>query len=187
MDGNDRMSRRARLAVPLVVVLTAGLAGCNDSNNGDTINVNGLDCGLIRDDMVGTWSVTYTPATRTLMNCDNPTFNGSTVTVVGGTVNYSSVFVTASGGSSSFIMNAEGPAAMNNELMANIEADSCLSLVQIWENDEEGWNQCIGTADLANRLLNVVCDSFDLDTDADGLADTACSLNGSITGTVGLP
>ena len=40
---------------------------------------------------------------------------------------------------------------------------------------------------LTLRLPSWLCDSFDLDTDADGSADTACSLNGSITGTVGLP
>ncbi|HET8946667.1 MAG TPA: hypothetical protein VFQ07_06760 [Candidatus Polarisedimenticolia bacterium] len=186
MGKKDRIGGRARLALPVLVVLGAGFAGCND-NSGDTVNVNGLDCGLVRDDMVGTWSVTYTPAARTLMNCDNATFNGSTVTVVGGTVNFATQFVTASGGSTSFIMNAKGPAALNNELMANIEADSCLALVQIWEDDEQGWLQCIGTADLSSHLLSVICDSFDLDTDADGAADTACSLNGSITGTVGLP
>jgi len=73
------------------------------------------------------------------------------------------------------------------EIIASIEADSCLAMVQTWEDAEQGYVQCIGTADLTNHLLNVVCDSFDLDTDADGAGDTSCTLNGSITGTVGLP
>jgi hypothetical protein len=174
------------VAVSLVALALCGLAGCND-NSGDTINVNGLDCGLVRDDLFGTWTVGYSQAARTLMNCDNGTFNGTTVSVVAGTNNFDTVTVIASPGSTSFTANARGPVGLDNELMANIEADSCLALVQIWEDAEGGWVQCIGTADLANRLLNVICDSFDLDTDADGAADTACSLNGSITGTVGLP
>ena len=62
----DRIGRGARLAVPLVAVLIGSLAGCNNNDNGDTVNVNGLDCGLVRDDLIGTWRITYTPATRTL-------------------------------------------------------------------------------------------------------------------------
>ena len=179
--------RRIGFVATALLALVA-LGGCNDSNNGDTINVNGLDCGLVRDDMVGRWTVSYTQATRSTINCDNATFNNKPVTVVGGvTNNFDTVTVIASPGSTSFTANASGPVGKDNELMANIEADSCLALVQIWEDAEGGWVQCIGTADLANRLLNVICDSFDLDTDADGAADTACSLNGSITGTVGIP
>ena len=184
MEGNRR---RARRLVPILLAAALlGLAACND-DEGDTINVNGLDCGLIRDQLRGIWTVQYAAAARTLQNCDDPAANGTQVDVVAGTANYATSSVTASGSSTSFVVFAEGPFELGNELMANVEADSCLGLVQIWEDDDSGWVQCIGTADLFNRIMNVVCDSFDLDTDLDGFPDNACGLNGSLTATIGLP
>lgn len=183
MEGSGRRARR--LAPVLAAGLLCGLAGCNDE--GDTVNVNGLDCGLIRDQLVGDWSVSYAPAVRTLQSCDDASSNGSQVNVVAGTAGFTTNRVYASPSSTSFVVSAVGPIGLDNELMANVEADSCLALVQVWEDDEGGWLQCIGTADLVNRFLNVVCDSFDLDTDLDGFPDNACGLNGSITGTVGIP
>jgi hypothetical protein len=168
-----------------VAGLLCGLAGC--TNEGDTVNVNGLDCGLIRDHLWGTWSVSYAPAARTLQNCDDASYDGTPVNVAAGTSNYVANSVTLAQTSTSFVVFAEGPFLLTNELMANVEADSCLAAVQVWDDDDSGWVQCIGTADLVNHFLNVVCDSFDLDTNLDGAADTACGLNGSITGTVGLP
>jgi hypothetical protein len=183
VEGSGRRARR--LAPVLAAGLLCGLAGC--TNEGDTVNVNGLDCGLIRDQLVGDWSVSLAQAVRTLQNCDDASANGSQVNVLAGTTNFTNVQVHASPSSTSFVVTGEGPVGLPNELMANVEADSCLALVQVWEDDEGGWLQCIGTADLVNRFLNVVCDSFDLDTDLDGFPDNACGLNGSITGTVGIP
>ena len=183
MEGNRRRARR--LGPILVAAALLGLAGCDDE--GDTINVNGLDCGLIRDQLKGNWTVQYAAAARTLVNCDDATDDGTPVDVVAGTANYTTSSVTASGSSTSFVVFAEGPFALGNELMANVEADSCLGLVQIWEDDDSGWVQCIGTADLVSRTLSVVCDSFDLDTDLDGFPDNACGLNGSLTAAIGLP
>lgn len=182
----DRRKRRARRLAPVLLAgALCGLAACEDE--GDTINVNGLDCGLIRDQLVGVWTVSYAPAARTLVNCDDAAFDGSAVSVLAGTSSYTTNRVFGSPSSTSFVANATGPFLLDNELMANVEADSCLGLVQVWEDDEGGWVQCIGTADLGIRIINVICDSFDLDTDLDGFADTACGLNGSITATVGLP
>ena len=180
------MQRPARRLAPiLLAVVLCALSACNDE--GDTVNVNGLDCGLIRDQLVGNWSVTYAPVARTLQNCDDASFNGTQVSFVAGTSNYTTNRVYGSPSSTSFVANATGPFGLDNELMANVEADSCLGLVQVWEDDDGGWVQCIGTADLTTRIVNVICDSFDLDTDLDGFPDTACGLNGSVTATVGLP
>jgi hypothetical protein len=183
MEGNRR---RARRWAPILLAFgLLGLAACEDE--GDTVNVNGLDCGLIRDQLVGGWTVTYAPVARSLQNCDDASFNGTAVSVVAGTSSYTTNRVYGSPSSTSFVANATGPFGLDNELMANVEADSCLGLVQVWEDDDSGWVQCIGTADLTSHVINVICDSFDLDTDLDGFPDTACGLNGSVTATVVLP
>jgi hypothetical protein len=182
MEGRTRARRWAPI---LLAVSLCGLAACEDE--GDTLNVNGLDCGLIRDHLVGDWTVTYAPVARSLQNCDDPAYDGTAVSILAGTSGYTTNRVYGSPASTSFIANATGPFGLDNELMANVEADSCLGLVQVWEDDDGGWVQCIGTADLTARIINVVCDSFDLDTDLDGFPDTACGLNGSVTATVGLP
>jgi hypothetical protein len=185
------MTRSPFLRPALFAVIVAALAApaCSNSSNGDTINVNGLDCGLIRADMVGPWTVTFSPGVRTLQNCGTPSSNGTNFDVTGGTVNYNVPDAIASPTGAAFTAQADGPNNLpnHNELIVSIEADSCLALVQTWENDDKGWVQCLGTADRVNRLINTVCDSVDLDTNADGLADTACDLNGSLTATVGLP
>jgi hypothetical protein len=102
-------------------------------------------------------------------------------------VNYAVPDAIASPTGAAFTAQGKGPNNLTNELMVSIEADSCLALVQTWEQDDKGWAQCLGTADRVNRLINAVCDSVDLDTDADGLADTACDLNGGLSAAVGLP
>jgi hypothetical protein len=176
--------------VLLAVVLGAGaLLACDNSNNGDTINVNGLDCGLIRSDLLGTWTVTFTPAARTLQNCGgvSPAQSGTSFTVVAGTVNYTVSQPIASPTGAAFTALGTGPNNKADELIVSIEADSCLALVQVWQNAEGGWVQCLGTADRVSRLIQTVCDSVDLDTDSTPGADTACDLNGSITATIGLP
>jgi hypothetical protein len=183
------MTRLRSLRPGLFAAIIAALAApaCSNNSNGDTINVNGLDCGLIRADMVGPWTVTFSPGVTMLKNCATGSFNGTNFDVTNGTVNYTVGDAIASGTGAAFIANGTGPNNLANELMVSIEADSCLALVQTWENDDKGWVQCLGTADRVNRLINTVCDSVDLDTNADGQPDTACDLNGSFTATVGLP
>ena len=179
--------RRGRGAVvSLLVLFLGGLCGCNNNDEGDTINVNGLDCGLIRDHVFGAWTATYASALRTLSNCDDATYDGTQVDVANGTTVYQSQAVFVGDSSVGFTIWGTGP-VRDKELIASVDADSCLTLAQTWEDDDSGYLQCFGTADLAGHLLNVICDQFDLDTDGDGAGDTACSLNGSVTGTVGLP
>ena len=166
----------------LGLLLMPAALGCND-NSGDTLVINGLDCGLVRADLFGDWTVTFTPGSRTLVNCDDAGFNGTGVDVLGTTKVYYNAIAFASPSGASFNVIGAGP-DLPNELVASVEADSCLSLVQSWENDDQGWVQCFGGLDLNANAVAAVCDSFDLDSDADGVADVACDLNGSLTATI---
>jgi hypothetical protein len=166
-------------------LLALGALSCESS--GDTVVVNGLDCGLIRADLVGNWTVTYTADSALTQACDNPAFNGTLVTVSGASVVYANPTVFASPSGAAINVIAPGPFGLPNELLAAVEADSCLGLVQTWEDDEGGWVQCFGTADLTTRLMPGVCDSFDIDSNNDGAADVACDLDHSLVAQIGLP
>jgi hypothetical protein len=175
-----------------MLVLTAllgglSLSGCSNNNGGDTIVVNGLDCGLIRQDVAGDWTVTYTAGGATLVGCDNPNYNNKVIDVTGVTTVYSNPVAYASPSGAAFNVVGQGPNNRPNELLASVEADSCLALVQTWEEDDSGWVQCIGTMDLASNLIAGVCDSFDLDSNADGVADVACGLDHSLLATIATP
>ena len=173
------------LRAAAAAVLACAAFSC--TQDGDTLIVNGLDCGLIRQQLDGNWAITYTPGSAVTQGCDDISWNGLTVTVAGGTVVYSNPTVFASASGASFNVVAPGPFGKPNELLASVEADSCLGLVQTWEDDEGGWVQCFGTADLTTRLMGGICDSFDIDSDADGVADVACDLDHSLLATIGLP
>jgi len=176
--------RRASLLLVVPLLLLA--AGCDES--GDTIVVNGLDCGLIRNDLFGDWTVTFIAGNAVLVNCEDLAFNGTPVDVNSVTTVYSNISVVASPSGASFDVRGSGP-DLPNELMASVEADSCLALVQKWENDDGGWVQCIGTLDLGARAISASCDSMDLDTDLipDGFADVACDLDRRLTAQVTTP
>jgi len=179
---------RNRLALLIGALALAGLAsGCNDNSSGDTIIVNGLDCGLVRGDLAGDWSVTYFSNTATLQNCDDPMLNGVVVDVTGAvTTIYNGVISFPGAAGATFSAVGAGP-DLPNELQAGVQADSCLALVQLWENDDAGWVQCVGGLDLTANAIAAVCDAIDLDTDADGVADTACDLSRSFTATITTP
>jgi hypothetical protein len=167
---------------PALIVLALCLCllpGCDEE--GDTIIVDGLDCGLIRNDLLGDWVVTFLDGARTVVNCDDdPPSDGAPIVVDSGSVTYDSVSVVASASSTSFVVFSDGPNDLADELIGTVEADSCLALVQIWENDEDAWVQCIGTFDPVNRILGAVCDSVDLETTGDRAPDVACDLNDSL-------
>jgi hypothetical protein len=168
--------RAVRLAA-LTVCLGFGL-GCTEE--GDTIVVDGLDCGLIRNDLLGDWNVSFVPGGATLLNCDDALFDGTLVSLTAGPVSYANVSVFASASSTSFLILFDDPGTPQDDLIGSVEADSCLALVQLWEDDDGAWMQCIGTFDRSNRTLGVVCDSADLDSDGNGSPDVACDLNLSL-------
>jgi len=176
-------ARRAALLLAATLVALA-LPACEST--GDTIIVNGLDCGLIRLDVSGDWVVTYTPDGAFLVNCDDPSWNNTLIDVTGFSTLYPDVVSFASPSGASFSAVGAGPNRAN-ELLASVEADSCLALVQTWEEDDKGWAQCLGTMDLNTNLIAGICDSFDLDTDADGVADVACDLDHSLLAAIATP
>jgi hypothetical protein len=171
-------------------LLTLGLTlACEgDEEYYTTVVVNGLDCGLIRNDLLGTWTVTFAPGSTELVFCDDPAFDNVVVDVLGGDVAFSNVNAIASPSSTTFIALGAGPNLSSSyELIASVEADSCLALVQIWEEDDQAWMQCIGTLDLTSARIDTICDSADIDSDGDELADVACDLNISFAATVLTP
>lgn len=184
-DTGSSVSVASRLTgAAAAVLLAGGLLGC-DRTNGDTIVVNGLDCGLVRADLTGTWTVTFLAAGSTLTNCQNASFNGTAVGVSSGPTAYTvGQEVIASPSGSAFTALGVGPNALANELMASVEADSCLALVQVWDQTDKGWVQCLGTLDRTTRIIGTVCDAMDLDTNADGQPDNACDLSASFQASV---
>lgn len=185
----------ARLATPGRLRLLGGfalagglaLAGSCTTQQGDTILVNGLDCGLVRADLAGNWTVTFTADAATTVNCDVPAHNNITVGEGAGSVIYANAFAYPGPSGASFSANAIGPNNLPNELMASVEADSCLALVQIWNQAAGGWVQCVGTLDRQTRLIAAVCDAIDLDTDSNGAGDVACDLSHSLLASIGTP
>lgn len=182
-----RPTLNAGRLLPVVAAVVVAFAGLSCEDSGDTIIVNGLDCGLIRQQLDGNWTVTYSPGSALTQGCDNPAWNGLLVTVSGASVVYANPTVFASPSGASFSVVAAGPFGLPNELLASVEADSCLGLVQTWEDDEGGWVQCLGTVDLVTHLMGGICDSFDIDSDADGVADVACDLDHSLLSTIAIP
>lgn|SRR5262245_3854792 len=182
-----RSARTRRMAVLLTsALLVLALPACDEE--GDTIvnNYNGIDCGLIRADLDGDWFVTLTLDSAFLQNCDDPSWDGTVVDVPAGTVAYTNVVSFASPSGASFSAVGAGP-IRGNELLASIEADSCLALVQVWQEDDQGWVQCLGTLDRVNNLINTICDSFDVDSNLDGAGDVACDLDHSFQASVATP
>jgi hypothetical protein len=168
------------------MVLGLALCGSCTTHESNTIVVNGLDCGLVRTDMAGNWAVAYLADTATLQNCDDPTANGTIVTVGGSTINYVNAIAYASPSGASFNAVASGP-NRSNELLASIEADSCLALVQTWEQNDKGWVQCLGTLDRTTHLIAGICDAIDLDLNMDGAPEVACDLSHSFQATIATP
>jgi hypothetical protein len=170
--------------VVAVAAIVLGLGACTEE--GDTIVVNGLDCGLIYQDLAGDWAVTFTPDTGVTVRCSDPQWDGLVVDRLGVPLIYPDVVAFGSPSGVSFDVRGAG-LSLGNELMASVEADSCLALVQTYESDDQGWVQCIGTMDLAGNFINGVCDSFDLDSDLDGFPDVACGLDHSFLSTTETP
>jgi hypothetical protein len=187
------MMRFSPLLVTVSFGLLAGLACNNSSGNSQTINVNGLDCGLLRADMVGTWTIVFTSGMPTMQNCGGAnagTEEGKSFNVVGATVNYTVSDAAVSQQSVGFSATGTGPNNLSNELIVTIEADSCLATVQAWQINSggaPGWPVCIGTADRVNRVISTVCDSVQLDTNGDNKDDTHCDLTPSQMAAVSFP
>ncbi len=172
----------------LVAALCAGaVVACNNDNK-NTVIVDGLDCGLVRADLTGTWVVNFTADSTVFTNCDNSGKDNSPVSVSGTPITFTNVNAFASPSGASFDVIGAG-SNISNELLASIEADSCLALVQVWENTSKAWIQCLGTLDRNNRTISAFCDSADLDTNMplDGAPDVACDLARTLSVVISTP
>jgi hypothetical protein len=155
---------------------------CNDSGNTTIIN-QGLDCQLIRDDLVGTWTVNLAAATPSLQNCTglDTGLNGTGVGTDDFPATYAPMDVFGSDGSTSFKLQADRTDAKNDpispELTGTVQADSCLAMVRVWDRTDALFFQCIGTFTISNKTLSGACDSAEIDSDVNGQLDTSCSLD----------
>ncbi len=182
---------RGLIAAMSVALLGLALGpGCNDSGTRtNIINNNGLDCGLVHNDLIGSWQVTISVGTRTLVNCTGTGASGATVTSSGSQATYSNVTVVADT-TASLPLGGVGfqvvGAGLNraDELIANVEAASCLAQFQVWENADKTYIQCIGTFDRVARTIAGSCDSAESDSDGNGTIDTFCDLSATFTGSV---
>lgn len=176
--------RKKSLAHAIVLLVAVSAVACEDKNT--TVVNQGLDCGLIRDDLVGNWTVSLGSLTPTLQNCTglDPTFNNTLVGTDDFPATYGSMDVFGSDGSTSFKLVADrsGPGddpTQAVEFTGSVQADSCLAIVRVWSETDALYFQCIGTFTLSNRTLSGACDSAEIDSDTprDGQLDTSCSLS----------
>ncbi|HXU12047.1 MAG TPA: hypothetical protein VN898_08790 [Candidatus Binatia bacterium] len=178
---------RTRITVLALLGGAALLAGCNDSGNTTTIINQGLDCGLIRDDLIGDWTIDITAASRTLQNCTGaaPGNNGRSVTLNNFPGDFAGMDVFGSDGSTSFKISADrtdidNDTSVSPEVTGTVQADSCLGLARVWDADEVLFIQCIGTFNISNQTFSGGCDSVEIDDDVDGIPETSCSLDSSL-------
>ena len=142
-------SSRALFLLPLLFILS----GCNDSS--DTINIVNSDCGLIRSDLLGVYTVSFAPVTADLFNCSDPLFDGKTVTVVSAPRDFPTVQVFASAFNTGFAFT-DGTGAQ--AIFGNAETDSCGMGFSVLDNEGVYLN-CFGTLDRATGQVFAACDS----------------------------
>jgi len=175
-----------------MVIGTSLLVSCNSSGNSTTVINQGLDCGLVRDNLVGTWNVSLGFGTRSLQNCtgQTPGLNGTSVTTADFPATYANangkVDVFGSDGSTSYKILSDRNDGNNDvlttdELDGTVQADSCLALVRVWDKTDALYIQCIGTLKRTNGTVSGSCDSVEIDSDGVGGIDTSCSLSATVS------
>ena len=183
------MSTKPLVYAVLIVVATLAVS-CND--NGNTTIINGLDCQLVRDDLVGSWVVNLGASAPSLQNCTglDTGLNGTGVATNDFPATYSPMDVFGSDGSTSFKLQADRSDIRNDtrdpELTGSVQADSCLAMMRVWDKTDQLFFQCIGTFSRNNLTLSGTCDSAEIDSDVDGQLDTSCSLSANPTFAAGI-
>jgi hypothetical protein len=181
--GRNRVRDRIP-ALLLAVCCLAFVTACED----DEVTFTGIDCGLVRDHLVGDWTVDYLGSvSRTLTNCSgaDPGLEDTTIDVADALVSYPGADVLGSESSPSFKVIADrtdagDDAAVDQEFVLNIAADSCQTFAWAWESDDGLYVLCIGTFSPGTGTLQATCDSVEVDSDGDGDLDTSCSLSAGI-------
>ena len=179
--------RTKLLLFGLMLIGTSLLASCNSSGNSTTIVNQGLDCGLVRNDLLGTWNVSLGFGTRSLQNCSGtaPGLNGTAITTADFPATYAPVDIFGSDGSTSYKIlsdrnDGNNDGTTTDELDGTVQADSCLALVRVWDRTDALYIQCIGTLKITNGLVSGSCDSVEIDSDGIGGLDTSCSLSATV-------
>ncbi|HEX9426609.1 MAG TPA: hypothetical protein VGA64_02390 [Candidatus Polarisedimenticolia bacterium] len=169
---------------PTLLMMTLGLLllpACSKNDNTTLVN-SGVDCGLVRADLTGTWQVVFTSDSVLTTNCNNSSFNNTSITVNALATNYSGVSVQGSDTSASFLVTGDGSdAAVNPELIGSVQADSCLALFRVWDSADKAYIQCLGTFDRTSGTIAAGCDSVDIDNPVGGSIESICDLNPSIS------
>jgi len=165
----------------LLFVATLALS-CN--GNGDTIINQTIDCGLVRSELLGTWTVDLATGAPTLQSCTglDPALNSTPVVTSDFPAQYAPVDVFGSDGSTSFKLvsdrfDAHNDATVNPEMTGSVQADSCVGILRVWDKTNGVFYQCIGTFVRSNGTMSGACDSAEVDTNNDGEVDTSCSLS----------
>lgn len=176
-----------------VLTVVASLAvSCNSNGDHNTFINQGLDCGLVRDDLIGAWTVNLGAAAPELQNCTglDPGKDLTLVVTADFPATYSPMDVFGSDGSTSFKIQADRTDPKNDaidpEITGSVQADSCLALVRVWDRTDALFYQCIGTFNRTNRTLSGACDSAEIDSNVDGQLDTSCSLSSDVSFAAGI-
>ncbi len=188
--------RTKRIVFGFLAIATSLLASCNSNGNNKTTIINqGLDCGLVRADLVGVWSVTLDLATPTLQSCTGLANPSGSITTADFPATYGTslapVDVFGSDGSTSFKIlsdrnDGNNDATVTDELDGSVQADSCLAITRVWDRTDGLYIQCIGTLTVSSGVLSGSCDSVEIDSDANGQLDTSCSLSSRINFTASI-
>ena len=150
---------RPSLLAALAVLLAFSLS-CGDENT--TVVNSTTDCGLVRSELVGAWTISLGAGSTQLFNCSNNVYNNKNVIIPpGASVTFSDMEVFASGSNVGyFFHNSTSPELF----FGNVETDSCGMLFSILtpaSNTDATplYIQCIGTLDRPSGIVNASCDS----------------------------
>ena len=173
------------LALAGLLLGLACLAACSDEENVTVID--GLDCGLVREDLAGTWVVDFVSVTRTLVNCEDAADDGTSVTAPAAALSFANVGIDGAQDSASFgVFGATASPEVSRELTVGVNADSCLALARVWIQAEDVYILCLGTFDRGSRTIDAFCDSVETDFDVDEAVDNSCDLNITIDAAIGV-
>jgi len=141
-----------------ILTLLASSLSCQE---GDTIIVNS-DCGLVRSELVGTWSFTLPAGSSQLFNCSDPSFNNKSVVIdSSSSFSFNDMEVFASAANVGYFFH---DSSQPEQVYGNVETDSCgmlfAFLIQASSTDPTPlYLQCIGTLDRDSGFVGASCDS----------------------------
>jgi hypothetical protein len=173
----------ARFTLAALALSLGLLTSCSTTDKNTTV-VDGLDCGLVRADLFGDWTVTFTGATVNTVNCKLSADDNIPITTSATPLVFSNVAINGSDDSPSLqVVGTTAAPEVNPELTVGIGADSCLALARVWIQTENVYLDCFGTFDRTTGAYTAYCDSAELDLTPtpDGVIDDSCDLDATIS------